>query len=475
MAKDLHQFLEEYKEKEPTQVIEIDREISSEQEVTAIVLELEKQQKYPILIFNNIVHPNGHKAKFPLVMNLLGSRQRCADAMGVSYDNAGTEYFRRTRLNRIDPVTISKSEAPVKEVIYKGDEVNLFDIPAIKHFNSDPGSYISAGELTTADPDTGIDNTSLQRGWIVGPREIRCYLAKHTHNMLNFRKYEKMGKNMPVAYWVGHHPSAYLGGQARLGYPESHYAAMGGLMGEPLRVVPSETFGEELLVPADAEIVIEGYLEAGERYPEGPFGEYTGYTGPQIPNPKFIVTAVTQRKNPYWMNFIVGTAGGQQWGNYVLEGLIYEIVKNSVPTLQKVHLPLSAQGRFHVYLQFKDPRPGDAREAIMQTLTIDPRIKHVFTFDDDIDIHDEAECLFALATRTQWDRDVMVFPNTRSVGLDPSADEDSVTTKGGIDCTMPAGRAYSNRNAIDKEVAERIKAVEYIDPNILNQVKSEKL
>src|SRR5699024_746025 len=142
------------------------------------------------------------------------------------------------------------------------ENINLHDFPAMMHFNLDPGNYVSGGFLTTYDPESGIDNTSLQRGWIVDEKTMRCYVSSFSHNASNFSKYEADGKDMPVVYWMGHHPLAYMGGQAKLGYPESHYEAMGGLMGESLRLVPSETLGDNFLVPADAEIIIEGYLKA---------------------------------------------------------------------------------------------------------------------------------------------------------------------------------------------------------------------
>ena len=459
---DLHTYLDELEARHPEQVVRIDRPISSNQQITALVKKLEALKKLPVLVFSNVVGPDGRRAACPLVMNLLASRQRCAEAMGVSFERVGIEYYRRSRLQRRDPVVVAASEAPVKEVVQTGDEIDLTTFPAMVHFRLDPGPYISAGFLTTYDPDTGIDNTSLQRGWIVDGRTVRVYPTTFSQNRLNINKFEARGEDTPVAYWLGHHPLAYLGGQAKLPYPESHYPAIGGLLGAPLRLVPSETWGERLMVPADAEVVIEGYLEHGKLYPEGPFGEYTGYNGPQIPNPQMRVTALTRRRQPYWMNILVGGADNN-WGGYAIEGVLYEAVKARVASLENVFLPGSAMARFHAYLQLKNPRPGDAREAIMVALTTDYRLKHIFVFDDDIDIFDEAQCLWALATRTQWDRDIMVFPNTRASPLDPTVPYE-LGTKGGIDCTRPVGVAFSERNQVDVEVelAEFVPGVETI-------------
>ena len=472
-APDLHLYLDDLARRQPDQVVTIDRPIHSDQEITALIKKLEAARKLPVLIFTNVVGPHGRTSRYRLVMNLLASRHRCAEAMGTTFEQVGIEYYRRARLQRREPLVVDAAAAPVKEVVRPGDEVDLFDFPAMVHFRLDPGPYISAGFLTTYDPESGVDNCALQRGWIVNRNTVRCYTSTFSQNRINHRRFNARGEDTPVAFWIGHHPLAYLGGQARLPYPESHFPAIGGLIGEPLRLVPTETFGDKLLVPADAEVVIEGYLEANKLYPEGPFGEYTGYNGPQIPNPQMRVTAITHRAEPYWMNILVGGADNH-WGSYAIEGVLYETVKARVPSLQNVFLPNSAMARFHAYLQLRDPQPGDAREAIMVALTTDYRLKHVFVFDDDIDIFNEAECLFALATRTQWDRDVMVFPGTRASPLDPSVAV-NVGTKGGIDCTKPVGQAFSERNRVDRAVDLAVRVEDFIPASVLERIAAENM
>lgn len=472
-APGLGAYLDGLKRRHPEQVITVDRPIKSNQEITALVTKLEAMGKLPVLIFTNVIGPNGQRARHPLVMNLLASRHRCAEAMGTSFEKVGLEYYRRTRLQRRDPVVVSPEQATVKQVVKKGDEIDLFEFPAMVHFRLDPGPYISAGFLTTYDPESGADNCALQRSWVVDRDRLRAYPSTFSQNRLNHEKFNARNEDTPVAYWIGHHPLVYLGGQVRLPYPESHYPAIGGLLGQPLRLVPTETWGDKLLVPADAEVVIEGYLEANKLYPEGPFGEYTGYSGPQIPNPQLRVTAVTHRQNPYWMNMLVGGADNH-WGSYAMEGVMFEAVKARVPSLQNVYLPNSAMARFHAYLQLKNPKPGEAREAIMVALTTDFRLKHVFVFDDDINIFNEAECLFALATRTQWDRDVMIFPGCRASPLDPSVPQD-VGTKAGIDCTKPVGQAFAERNRVDAEVDQAVRVEDFVDLSILGRIRSEGL
>jgi 2,5-furandicarboxylate decarboxylase 1 len=472
MPKDLRTYLTEYERAHPNQVVRVRERISSAQEITALVTAVERQQRYPIFIFENVLTADGRLSAFPLVTNLFASHSRCAELLGCSSRTVAREYYQRTRQQPIPPLVVRREEAPVKEVVCRGEAIDLHAFPAPVHNFMDPGPYFSAGFLTTYDPDSGIDNCALQRGWMKERDRVRIWMYRETHNALNFDKYERAGREMPCAYWVGHHPLACLAAQVRLGYPESHFAAMGGLLQEPLRLVPSETLGDEFLVPADAEVVVEGYMQPGVRVPEGPFGEYPGYTGPQVPGTEMRVTAITHRRDAIWHTIMAGYSDHQVMGSLAIEAALYEDVKKRVPSLENVHLPLSGACRFHAYLQLRNPRPGDAREAILRALTVDYRIKHVFVVDDDIDIWNDREVLFALATRTMWDRDVVIVPALRGYDIDPMV-TGPYACKGGIDCTKPVGEPFSERNRPAAEVLERFRLEAYLSAEELARIPPE--
>ncbi len=476
MAKDLHSFLKEYEASYAEDVIHIDREINSEQEITAIIMQLEKQERYPLLIFHNIIISQGRKAEQPVVTNVLASRTRYARICNSTYETLGRDVYRATREGRSKPVTISKTEAPVKEIIKTGEQINLFEFPLLVHNAMDAGRYFSAGCLITYDPDTGIDNCSIQRGWVREKGTIRTLIgAKPMHNGWNLYKHELRNQDMKVAYWLGHHPLAYIGSLAKLPYPGSHWEAIGGMLGEPLRLVPSESLGDDFLVPADAEVIVEGIVEANKRYAEGPFGEFPGYYGAQILNPQWKVTAITMRKDVIWYDVAAGHIDHPGTGGPPLEGLLWDALKARFPALTNVYMPLSGTGRFHVYLQLKNPGPGEARQAIMQAATLrGMELKHIFAFDDDVDIFSPREVMWAIATRSQWSQDVMIFPKTKSVNLDPSLSPGSIGDVGGIDCTKPWGEPYEERVGIDQEVMDRIKLEDFIPSEILSRVHVER-
>jgi UbiD family decarboxylase len=138
------------------------------------------------------------------------------------------------------------------------------------------------------------------------------------------------------------------------------------------------------------------------------------------------------------------------------ENVVYEVVRRAVPQLKRVYLPRSGNGRFHVYLQMKKIHDGQPRAAIMATLAAFEWIKHVVVVDEDIDIYDDAQVLWAIATRSQWDRDMIVIPNCLGSQLDPSAARSAESTKGGIDATVPASpQRYPLRVNIPAEVLSR--------------------
>ena len=281
---------------------------------------------------------------------------------------------------------------------------------------------------------------------------------------------------MKVAYWIGHHPLAYIGGLAKLPYPSSHWDAIGGMLEQPLRLVASESLGDDFLVPADAEIVVEGIIEANRRYPEGPFGEFPGYYGPQMLNPQATVTAITHRKDAIWYNITGGHVDHSSTGSPPIEGLMWDYLKPRFPSLQNVYMPLSGTGRFHAYLQFRNPGPGEAKQAIMQTSSLHSIfIKHVFAFDDDIDIFNPRDIMWAIATRTQWSRDVMIFPRAKSVAHDPSVDHATIGDVGGIDCTKPWGEPYEERVGVEPVVIEKIKLEEFFPPDAIARVNVERI
>ena len=465
--KDLRTFLDDYSKLSPEEIVSISEPVDAKWVAAAVATKAERSCKtVPVLIFNQIRLLNGKISAYPAVVNLLSSRRRLAWTIGSSFERFGIDLSDRIR-RKTKPVVVAKKEAPVKEVVKREGEVDLREYPALVQHAWDPGPYITAGFLTCYDPDTGIDNCALQRGWIKGAREVRIHIGAHSHNGTIYSKHEEAKKDMRAVYWIGHHPAAYLGAEVKLRFPESHYEAVGGALGEPFRLVPSETLGDDFLVPADAEVVIEGIIPRDKRRPEAPFGEHLGYFGGQTWSPYMEVTCVTHRARPYWLTVLCSHLDEREGiGGARREGTLYEILKKAVPNVLNVYRPPSCP--IHLYIQLKKRKDADARQAILAALSAPEGIKHVFVFDEDINIFDESEVLWAIGTRSQWDKDLVVIPNCSNAGLDPSCEDVGSGTRAGIDCTKPAAReSFEQRTFIPEEVMNQVAIEKYISPEAL--------
>ena len=404
--------------------------------ITALQYALEKQNRRPIVVVERPLLANGQVSDMPVVCNLTASRALVAKALGINdHRRAAAIYAKRTG-SPIAPTILPAGTAPVQEIVIEGADVDLTALPVVTQHSGDPGPYLTAAHATTYDPDTGVDNTAIQRCWVKSKRRMTYYPYPASHNNRNMRKFWAKGEDCPVVFWIGHHPAVLMGTQAKLGYPESHWSACGGLIGEPLRVVPSRTFGDKIMVPADAEIVIEGTVPREVFEADGPFGEYTGYLGPQVAAPVCDVTCITMRKNAIYHDYGSGLTDMLVPDNMAMEGKVYSLAKSVEPSLQNVYVP--AQGRrFHAYMQFGKAGPGEVRDALTAALAY-RRLKLAIAVDEDIDLFDDSEMFFALATRVQWSRDSFTIDGLSGSLLDPSTPMGAKTlSKMAIDAATP--------------------------------------
>jgi 2,5-furandicarboxylate decarboxylase 1 len=469
-ARGLGAFLSSYEAEHPEEVLHIERPVDAKFQVTAIIRELERQKCFPVLVFHNVL-VEGQRSEFPLVTFLMSSRLRLARLLGAPIERAGLAVYERMQ-HQVAPVRVPRDEAPVKQVVVTESDADITRFPATWHHVQDPGRYISAGFLTCYNPETGLENSAITRGWLKGPREIPMAVGVHSHNRLILKDYIQRKQDMPVAYWIGHHPLAILGCAVHVPLTGSHYAMAGAMLGEPLRVVPSETLGEDFLVPADAEVVIEGYIPWDETTPEGPFGEYTRHVGPGSDQSAFMrVTAITHQHNPYWQDIMVGHS---HWASSLRhEGVLYDSLKRHFPNLLNVHVPMSGCGQMHVYLQIRKTHEGQGKAVLTAALGMAARInvKNAFVVDEDIDIFDDKEILLALATRFQGDRDMIVISDTVVPELDPSGRK-GVGGKVGFDCTKPLS-GFAERLRIPDEVVRGLDLEAYVPREALQRIPRE--
>lgn len=433
-------------------------------EITALQYALEAAGRRPIVHVEHPRLPDGRTSEIGVVTNLTASRALTARALGIADHTQAARAFAERTGSPIAPIVVARRDAPVQEVLIEGSRVDLGLLPALQQHVMDPGRYLTAAHATTVDPETGIDNTGIQRCWIKGPRRMSWYPYASSHNFRNLQKYWARGEACPVAFWIGHHPAVSVGAQVKIKYPESHWGAAGAMTGGAVRLVPSITFGEKLLVPADAEIVIEGLAPPGVLEADGPFGEYTGYLGAQTAAPVCEVTCMTRRADALYHDYGSGLADMLVPDNMAMEGKLYALIRSVAPSLANVHVPVSGR-RFHAYLQLADPQAGEARDALTAALAY-RRVKAAFAVDRDIDVFDETAVLWALATRVQWDRDTIGIAGLTGSSLDPSWPLGARTAaKIGVDATLPvaidadAPKPFPPRSSVPATALERARSV----------------
>ena len=431
---DLHQFLAEHQHA----VWDLPQGVSLLHDLTALQHELDARHQYPILLARNLPTLAGDRSPIAVVTNLTASRELTARALGIPDHRHTAAWFAARSSDGIKPEVVARNVAPVQQRVWRGEEASLYNLPVLTQHELEPGPYLTAAHATTYDPDSGVDNTAIQRCWVKSPRQMTYFPYPTSHNARNLRKFHAKGEPCPIAFWIGHHPAVLLGTQAKLKYPQSHWEAAGGVLGRPLRVVPSVLHGERVMVPADAEIVIEGWVHPGAVADDGPFGEYTGYLGGAVKAPLVEVACITRREQAIYHDYGSGLTDMLVPDNMAMEGKLYQLVKAVAPSLVNVHVPTEGR-RFHAYLQLRNPAPGEARDALLAALAY-RRVKTVIAVEEDVDLFAADSMLWALATRVHWSRDAIVVDGLSGSALDPVLPEGvSTTAKIGIDATRTPG------------------------------------
>ena len=455
MPKDLRSFIADVESKYPEEVARVTKTISPRYEITALLTQLEKNKRFPVLYCESV---EGSDA--PVVINAQASRKLMALAMECKPEDLATKFTERQR----KPITpIEVAEAPVHDVIVLGEDVDLSRVPLLTHYDVNAAPYITAGIVVAADPESGVRNTSYNRLMMARKRELRIFMAVGRHLWTLHNKLEGRGEALPIAIVIGVHPLFSLGAQAFTPSTEDEYAVIGGMMGEALRVVKGKTV--PMLVPADAEMVIEGTILPHVRREEGPFGEFTGHAVSKDDRQVIDVTAITRRKNYIFQDVHAGYTEHKLMGAVPREAALIKAVRQTVPTVKDVCMPVSGNCRFHAYISIAKRTPGQAKNAICAAFASDMLLKHVVIVDDDIDVFDEEQVLWAVSNRFQADRGLVVIPNAQGSELDPSAGPGGVNAKMGLDATKPlAGFAPELR--VPEEVMKKIRLEDFL-PNIV--------
>lgn len=408
----------------------------------------------PALLFSQV-----DGTDMPVIGNLLSCQPNVEAAFGIDFRGV-REFVGRAIGDPKPPVLVER--APVQAHVHTADIDLARMLPALYHTAEDAGRYITAGIMIAKDPDTGVYNASYHRLMLAGGNRAGIQLDFGRHLRLAFERAQKKGRDLPVAAVIGsdlalHYTAATMGSQM----PEhaDELAVAGGLSGRPLEVVRAVT--QDLLVPADSEMVLEGVLKCDETVMEGPFGEFVGYLAPADPGPVFEVTAVTHRTNPIY--HAINGYGRETvvLRKYVLEASLLKVLQSAVPIVTDAEMTAGGLHRFHAIVQVKKTGPthdGLQRNAILASFGALKDLDLVIVVDDDIDIRDPADVEYALATRMEASKDIVMVPGARGHEY-VRVSNNGIRTKLGIDATVPFAEKARFARCVFKEVAIDDKAM----------------
>src|SRR5580700_5752055 len=357
--------------------------------------------------------PGGHA--IPVVANLFVNRSWIADALQVQ---SGELLSRFQNAVRHPLPWVEVAAAPVHDVVHRDVDL-LRQLPIPKHNEHDSGPYITAALLIARNPATGIQNVSIHRCQVSGPDRIGVLLLpRHTRHY--FRMAEEAGEALEIALVIGVHPACVLSSQAIAALDDDEMEIAGALLGQPIEMVKCKT--NRVRVPAHAEIVIEGRILPKVREPEGPFGEFPQYYGPRANREVIQVDAVTHRNKPIFHTIVGGGVEHLLLGGIPREATLLEHLQRSFPSVRDVRLTRGGTCRYHLAVQIEKKSPGEPKNIIMGAFGGHYDIKQVVVVDMDVNIDDETEIEWAVATRFQADRDLVVVSGAQGSRLDPSSD-----------------------------------------------------
>lgn len=409
------------------EVRHVTREVDPRFEVAAVV---KRADGGPVLVFDDIA---GHR--MPMAIGIDGDRGRIARCLGASPQEL-TDRYVDAIANPLAPEIVDTG--PVQEIVVQPPFDVRTEMPILTHYELDGGPYLTTGILIAEDPESGMRNMSYHRLQVTGPDELRgLFLPRHLRAM--FEAAEARGEAFPMAIVLGMDSAQRLAAAtwgAGISLELDELAISGALKGAPEPLVRCQTI--PVHVPANAEIVLECALVPGERREEGPFAEFTGNYGPRTAAPVLKVQAITRRADAICQGLVAFTAEHHNLLGMPYEPVVLRTLRDVLPQTVAVSITTGGCGKFHAVVAIRKRHAGDGKDAIIAGLHAVRDIKLVTVVDDDVDPFDPKDVEWAMATRFQADRDLVVLSGAMGNQLDPSTrSAGAITAKMGIDATKP--------------------------------------
>ena len=423
--------------KESNRLVTISKPVSKRLEAAAVLNQLGERS----VLFEQI-----SESDFRLAGNLFGTKTAIADYFGIAPSDLIPKMVEAIQ-NPTKPGEIRN--APCQECVM--DPVDLDKLPILFHCEKDGGNYVSSGVFITLNRE-GIQNVDFHRAMQRDKTKFSVRIVRQR----NFDELLTRDQTLPVAVCVGNAPNVLLAAATSVALGQNELEIANSL--EPMNVTKATTF--DGLIPADAEFVLEGVVHLGTKDKEGPFVDLTETYDFVREEPVLEVRRITHRKNAIWQALLPGKLEHKILMGMPREPTIFREVNNAGVTCLDVNVNPGGCSWLHAIVKIKKNREDDGKKAIEAAFKGHKSCKHVFVVDDDIDIYNPLETEWALATRFQADKDLVVKDREKGSSLDPSGDPDtSFTKKCGFDCTKPLGKEKVN---VEKAVFPSVDLKRYL-------------
>jgi 4-hydroxy-3-polyprenylbenzoate decarboxylase len=448
--------------------------VSPELEITEIATRV-MHSGGPALLFENV-----KGSKMPVSINLMGSRRRMALALGVEDVEEIAQRIESLLSAKIPESLLGKlallprlrdltrytprivSSGPVHEIVKEGDEVDLGRIPVLTCWPADGGPYFTLPQVITRSPETGMRNVGMYRMQVFDRRTTGMHWHIHKHGAQHFEQARKRDERLEVAVAFGGDPALTYAATAPLPETIEEYLFAGFLRQEPVELIKARTVSLE--VPADADLVLEGYIDPDEPLrSEGPFGDHTGYYSLEDDYPVFHVSAVTSRKDAIYPATVVGPPPMEDyWMGQATERIFRPLLRLVVPELVDYHMP--PEGVFHnlVFVSIRKRYPGQAFK-VMHSLWgqgLMMLAKILVVVDEDVDVQNPAEAWWVALNNIDPQRDTIFTPGPADT-LDHASSLQHYGTKMGVDGTrkLPSEgftRPWPDKIKMTEEVRRKV-------------------
>ena len=414
----------------------------------ASVLSLRKHG--PAQLFERV---NNHA--IPVVGNLLNSRERIADALGVARTDLH-EFCLAALRNPILPTMTKEGPAQAVERHTDIDLARLLPVPI--WFEREARPYISAGVIVAKDPETGRRNVSIARLRLEGGSRLMAGIARNHHLYRLAEKAQALGRPLEIAVAIGNHAAVLLASQMYVDLGDDEFAIAGGLLREPVRLLKCKTV--DLEVPAEAEIVLEGMLRPDELIEEGPVSEFPGFYVCYGAGMAVDITCVTQRADAIYQAVLPGFAPEHcLLGAVAIETVVSRALQRLIPSVRRVFVTDGGMGRLHAIVTMHRPQLGEGKRAVLAAMGHVNLLKLVIAVEEDIDPEDWCQVEWSLAARFRGHEDLIVLPGVKADRCDPLQENLLVTKIGMIATTRPGDGAAGSRSEFARPPADVLERV----------------